>query len=214
FEDNPTEDNQTTVERLVEETCPSSSTPIVTKKKKANKLDFPGPTIQDSEEGSNRHLHEAVQAVLHCVHGQGLGNVATNPPRSDELLENPQKVIQRGGNSEILQWIKYTIIQTSNQKDQGIPCKKERGKQGRSPSSSYQQASSQPASQEGKKNKKRNWNRPYSSSYRILKIQKKCHGQCLQHGQNHDGIQVQRGTKNATTSFPKETTFTPDVVNT
>ncbi|MBW0592414.1 hypothetical protein O181_132129, partial [Austropuccinia psidii MF-1] len=50
FEDNPTEDNQATVERLVEETCPSSPTPIVIKKKKAKKLDFPGPTIQDSEE--------------------------------------------------------------------------------------------------------------------------------------------------------------------
>ncbi|MBW0492588.1 hypothetical protein O181_032303, partial [Austropuccinia psidii MF-1] len=48
--DNPTEDNQTIVERLVEETCPSSSTPISNKKKKAKKLVFPGPTIQDSEE--------------------------------------------------------------------------------------------------------------------------------------------------------------------
>ncbi|MBW0594193.1 hypothetical protein O181_133908, partial [Austropuccinia psidii MF-1] len=50
FEDNPTEDNQTTVEQLVEETCPSSLIPIVIKKKKAKKLDFPGPTIQNSEE--------------------------------------------------------------------------------------------------------------------------------------------------------------------
>ncbi|MBW0550599.1 hypothetical protein O181_090314, partial [Austropuccinia psidii MF-1] len=25
-------------------------------------------------EGSNRHIHEPVQAVLHCVQGQGLGN--------------------------------------------------------------------------------------------------------------------------------------------
>ncbi|MBW0556537.1 hypothetical protein O181_096252 [Austropuccinia psidii MF-1] len=50
FAENPTEDNQTTVDRLVKETCPSSPTPIVTKKKKSKKLDFPGPTIQDSEE--------------------------------------------------------------------------------------------------------------------------------------------------------------------
>ncbi|MBW0530905.1 hypothetical protein O181_070620 [Austropuccinia psidii MF-1] len=34
-------------------------------------------------EGSNRNLHEPVQTVLHNVQGQGLGNVATNPPRSD-----------------------------------------------------------------------------------------------------------------------------------
>ncbi|MBW0593748.1 hypothetical protein O181_133463, partial [Austropuccinia psidii MF-1] len=50
FEDNQTESNQATVEILVEETFPSSPTPIVIKKKKAKKLDFPGPTIQDSEE--------------------------------------------------------------------------------------------------------------------------------------------------------------------
>ncbi|MBW0556370.1 hypothetical protein O181_096085, partial [Austropuccinia psidii MF-1] len=54
FGDNPAEDNQTTVERLVEETYPSSPIPIVIKKKKAKTLDFPGPTIQDSEkEGPN-----------------------------------------------------------------------------------------------------------------------------------------------------------------
>ena len=34
FEDNPTEDNQATVERLVEETCQSSPTPVITKRKK------------------------------------------------------------------------------------------------------------------------------------------------------------------------------------
>ncbi|MBW0522889.1 hypothetical protein O181_062604 [Austropuccinia psidii MF-1] len=39
-----------------------------------------------------------------------------------------------------------TLIQTSNQKDQGIPCQKEGGIQGRSPSSFYQQAPSQPTS--------------------------------------------------------------------
>ncbi|MBW0591361.1 hypothetical protein O181_131076, partial [Austropuccinia psidii MF-1] len=50
FEDNPTENNQATVERLVELSCPSSPTPIITKKKKTKKLDFPGPTIQDSED--------------------------------------------------------------------------------------------------------------------------------------------------------------------
>ncbi|MBW0542791.1 hypothetical protein O181_082506, partial [Austropuccinia psidii MF-1] len=35
---------------LVEETCERSPTPVFTKKKKAKKLFFPGPTIQDSEE--------------------------------------------------------------------------------------------------------------------------------------------------------------------
>ncbi|MBW0530419.1 hypothetical protein O181_070134 [Austropuccinia psidii MF-1] len=84
-------------------------------------------------EGSNRHLHEPVQAVLHSVQGHGLGNVAINTPRSDEILAHPQKIPQRGGNSEILQWMEFTIIQNSNQKDQGIQCQKEGGNQGRSP---------------------------------------------------------------------------------
>ncbi|MBW0589827.1 hypothetical protein O181_129542 [Austropuccinia psidii MF-1] len=97
-------------------------------------------------EGSNRHLNEPVQTVLHGVQGQGLGNVATNPPRSDELLAHPPKVPQRGGNSEILQWMESTIIQASIQEDKGILLKKEKGKQGRSPSSFYQQHSSQPTS--------------------------------------------------------------------
>ncbi|MBW0500379.1 hypothetical protein O181_040094, partial [Austropuccinia psidii MF-1] len=44
------EDNQTTVEGLLEEAFPSSPTPVVNKKKKARKLVFPAPTIQDSEE--------------------------------------------------------------------------------------------------------------------------------------------------------------------
>ncbi|MBW0516114.1 hypothetical protein O181_055829 [Austropuccinia psidii MF-1] len=76
-------------------------------------------------EGSNRHIHEPVKSVLHDVQGQGLVDVATNPPRSDELLPSPKKVPQRGGNSEILQWMKSTIIQTSKQQYKGVPCQEE-----------------------------------------------------------------------------------------
>ncbi|MBW0552447.1 hypothetical protein O181_092162 [Austropuccinia psidii MF-1] len=65
-----------------------------------------------------------------------------------------------------------SIIQTSNQKDQGAPCQKEGGNQGRSPSSFYQKAPSHSLPQEGKKKKKKNWRKPYSPSYRIPKIQK------------------------------------------
>ncbi|MBW0502434.1 hypothetical protein O181_042149 [Austropuccinia psidii MF-1] len=97
-------------------------------------------------EGSNTHLHEPVQAVLHSVQGQGLGNASTNTPRSDELLEHPQTILQRGGNSEILQWMESTIIQTSKKKKKGIPCQKEGGNHGRSPSNFYPQAPSQPTS--------------------------------------------------------------------
>ncbi|MBW0534056.1 hypothetical protein O181_073771, partial [Austropuccinia psidii MF-1] len=200
--------NQATVERLVEETCPSSPTPIVINKKKAKKLNFSGPTIQDSEdgaglrsridsskgkrkgnipsgteptqgnslsqrqvpeipmiskpelelsmsnsnrykshsEGSDRHLHEPVQAVLHSVKRQGLGNFASNTPRSDELLAHPQNLPHRGGDSGILKTMESTVIQASNQKDQGVPLQKEGSKQGRSPSSFYQKATSQPTS--------------------------------------------------------------------
>ncbi|MBW0482680.1 hypothetical protein O181_022395 [Austropuccinia psidii MF-1] len=45
-------------------------------------------------EGSNRHIYEPVQAVLQDVQGQGLGNVATNPPRHGELLEYPEKFLK------------------------------------------------------------------------------------------------------------------------
>ncbi|MBW0521809.1 hypothetical protein O181_061524 [Austropuccinia psidii MF-1] len=44
------EDNQTAVKRLVEETSERSPEPVVNKKRKAKKLVFPGPTVQDSEE--------------------------------------------------------------------------------------------------------------------------------------------------------------------
>ncbi|MBW0574477.1 hypothetical protein O181_114192 [Austropuccinia psidii MF-1] len=98
-------------------------------------------------QGSNRHLHEPIHTVLHGVQGKRLGNVVPNKLRSDELLAHPQNVPHRGGDSGILQWMESTVIQASNQKDQGVSHQKEGGKQGRSPSSFYQQASSQPTSQ-------------------------------------------------------------------
>ncbi|MBW0562545.1 hypothetical protein O181_102260 [Austropuccinia psidii MF-1] len=63
-------------------------------------------------EGSNRHLYEPVQRVLHSVQGQRLGNVSTNPPRSDEPLAYLETIPQRGENSEILKWMESTIIQS------------------------------------------------------------------------------------------------------
>ncbi|MBW0504563.1 hypothetical protein O181_044278 [Austropuccinia psidii MF-1] len=90
-------------------------------------------------EGSDRHLNEPVQTVLHSAQRQGLGNAAKNTPRSDELLANLQKVPQGGETSEILQWMESPNIQTSNQKDKVVPCQKEGDNQGRNPSSFYQQ---------------------------------------------------------------------------
>ncbi|MBW0499878.1 hypothetical protein O181_039593, partial [Austropuccinia psidii MF-1] len=242
FADNPAEDNQTTVGRLVEETCPSSQTPTVKKQKNAKKLVFQGPTIQDSEEedpntpsnqmevnsevewipqkekeresspveqSPHKHLYEPVQEVLHGVQGQRLGNVAINTPRSDELLAYPENISQRGGNSEIHQWMEFTIIQASNQEDKGIPCHK-----GRNPSSFYQKSSSQPASPRRGEEQENKLEETIFPKLQDLKNPKRCHGQCLQHGQNLDGIQGQRGTKNKITSFPKERALSPDVVNT
>ncbi|MBW0590034.1 hypothetical protein O181_129749 [Austropuccinia psidii MF-1] len=49
---------------------------------------------ESNSEASNKYLHGPVQAVLHSVQGQGAGNVATNPPRSDEPLAHPQKLLK------------------------------------------------------------------------------------------------------------------------
>ncbi|MBW0589237.1 hypothetical protein O181_128952 [Austropuccinia psidii MF-1] len=65
-----------------------------------------------------------------------------------------------------------TIIQTSNQEYQGVPCQKERGKQGRSPSSSYQKASSQPTSPRREEEQEKELEETIFPSYRVPKIQK------------------------------------------
>ncbi|MBW0558287.1 hypothetical protein O181_098002 [Austropuccinia psidii MF-1] len=97
-------------------------------------------------EGSDRHLPEPVQAVLHSVQRQGLGNVASNTPRSDELLAHPQKI-----------------------KEYHSKKKEESKEEAPVASTSKPQVNKSP--QEGK-NKKENWRKPYSPSYRIPKIQK------------------------------------------
>ncbi|MBW0545443.1 hypothetical protein O181_085158 [Austropuccinia psidii MF-1] len=104
-----------------------------------------------------------------------------------------------------------TIIQALNQEDKRIPCQKERSKQGRSPSSFYQKASSQPNSPRREQEQEKELEEAIFPKLQDPKNPKICHGQCLQHGQNLDGIQGQRGTKNETTSFPKEITLSPDV---
>ncbi|MBW0579946.1 hypothetical protein O181_119661 [Austropuccinia psidii MF-1] len=107
-----------------------------------------------------------------------------------------------------------TIIQASNQEDKGIPFQKERVKQGRSPSSFYQQASSQPTSPRREEEQEKGLEETIFPKLQDPKNPKRCHEQCLQHGQNLDGIQGQRGTKDEKTSFPKEITLSSDVVST
>ncbi|MBW0581528.1 hypothetical protein O181_121243 [Austropuccinia psidii MF-1] len=50
FADNPIEENQPDFERLVEETCQISPTPVFNKKRKAKRLVLQGPPVQYSEE--------------------------------------------------------------------------------------------------------------------------------------------------------------------
>ncbi|MBW0516714.1 hypothetical protein O181_056429 [Austropuccinia psidii MF-1] len=107
-----------------------------------------------------------------------------------------------------------TIIQSSNQRYQGIPCQKEGGNQGRSPSSFYQQAFSQPDSPRREEEQENKLEETISPKLQDSKNPKTCHGKCLQHGQNLDEIQGQRGTKKETTSFHKEIPLSPDFVNT
>ncbi|MBW0504349.1 hypothetical protein O181_044064 [Austropuccinia psidii MF-1] len=68
--------------------------------------------------------------------------------------------------------MEFTIIQTSNKRDKGIPCQKEGGKQVRIPNSFYQQASSQPTSPKREEGQEKKLRKPYFPSYRIPKIQK------------------------------------------
>ncbi|MBW0475383.1 hypothetical protein O181_015098 [Austropuccinia psidii MF-1] len=165
-------------------------------------------------EGSNRHIYEPVQAVLHGVKGKGLENVSTNTPRSDHLLAYSQKTPQRGGNIEILQWTESTVIQAPKQKDKGVPCQKEGGKQGRSCSSFYHQPTSQTTSQSGEEEEEQELEEKIFPKLQDPKNSKGCHGQCFQHGQSFDGIQEQRGTKNKAIPFSNEIAMSLDVVNT
>ncbi|MBW0573072.1 hypothetical protein O181_112787, partial [Austropuccinia psidii MF-1] len=164
--------------------------------------------------GSDRNLHEPVQEVLNGVQGKRLGNVSKNSPRSDKLLEYPEEAPQRGGNCEIIQWMESTIIQHLVQNDNGLAQQKEGGKQGISPSTFYQKSTSQQTTQRREEEQEKELEETILPKLHDSRNQKRCHGQCLQHGQNLDGIQRQRGTKNATNSSPKEITLSLDVVNT
>ncbi|MBW0593965.1 hypothetical protein O181_133680 [Austropuccinia psidii MF-1] len=69
-----------------------------------------------------------------------------------------------------------TIIQTSNQKDQGIPCQKEGGDQGRIPGSSYQQAPSQPTTPRREEEKEKELDKTIFPKLQDSKKPKTCHG--------------------------------------
>ncbi|MBW0594031.1 hypothetical protein O181_133746 [Austropuccinia psidii MF-1] len=80
-------------------------------------------------EDPNRRLYEPVTAATQCTWTK-IGKCCHKSTKGDELLEYPETILQRGENSEILQWMEFTIIQASNQEDKGIPCQKDGGKKG------------------------------------------------------------------------------------
>ncbi|MBW0472913.1 hypothetical protein O181_012628 [Austropuccinia psidii MF-1] len=98
-------------------------------------------------------------------------------------------------------------------KNKGVPFQKE-GKKGRSPSSFYEKASSQPTSPRREEEQEKGLKETIFPRLHHSKNPKIFHGQCLQHLQNLDGIQGKRGTKNERTPFTKEIGLSPDVVNT
>ncbi|MBW0568322.1 hypothetical protein O181_108037 [Austropuccinia psidii MF-1] len=110
--------------------------------------------------------------------------------------------------------MEFTIIQTSDQKNKGVPSQKEGGKQVRSPSSSYQKTSSQPTSPRRKEEQEKELEKTIFPKLQDSKNPTRCHGKHLQHGENLDGIKGQRGKKNETTLCVKKTTLSPDSFNT
>ncbi|MBW0461471.1 hypothetical protein O181_001186 [Austropuccinia psidii MF-1] len=92
-----------------------------------------------------------------------------------------------------------TIIQNSNQKDEGLEQQKGGRKQERSPRSFNQKASSQQTSPRREKELKET----ILPQLQDPKSPKRFHGQFLKNGQSLDRIQGQRGSKNEITIFSK-----------
>ncbi|MBW0487152.1 hypothetical protein O181_026867 [Austropuccinia psidii MF-1] len=103
-----------------------------------------------------------------------------------------------------------TIIQTSKQLNKVLAHQKEGGKQRRSPVTSTSKPQANQIPQEGKKNNKNDWKKPYFPATGSQES-KKMPWKFFQHGRNLDGIQGKRGTKTEKTTFPKEINFSPDV---
>ncbi|MBW0542790.1 hypothetical protein O181_082505 [Austropuccinia psidii MF-1] len=121
-----------------------------------------------NSEGTNRHIHEPFQAVLHGLQGQRLGNVSTNTPRSDELLAHSENVPQRG-----------EIVKDSNGWNQ-LSSRHEiktitnfHKKKGEESKEEAQLAfTSKPQASQSPQKVKKKGRKPYSPSYRVSRIQK------------------------------------------
>ncbi|MBW0498758.1 hypothetical protein O181_038473 [Austropuccinia psidii MF-1] len=128
------------------------------------------PSGTESTQGSAISQRQVPEIPI--ISEQELELSMSNSNRSDEILAHPEKVPQRGGNSEIIQWMEYTIIQTSNQKIKDYHAKKSDESKEEAPVASTRKSQASQPPQEGKKNKKKNWRKPYFPSYRIPRIHK------------------------------------------
>ncbi|MBW0521460.1 hypothetical protein O181_061175 [Austropuccinia psidii MF-1] len=120
-------------------------------------------------EGSDRHSNDPLKEVLHSL--QDIGKSFHKSAKEFGTPGTSWKVPQRGGNSEILQWMESTIIQASNKEDKGLEQKKRGASKGEAPLASTSKPQAIQPPQEGKKNKKKR-KKLYSPSYRIPRIQK------------------------------------------
>ncbi|MBW0590097.1 hypothetical protein O181_129812 [Austropuccinia psidii MF-1] len=99
------------------------------------------------------------------------------------------------------------------QNAKGLAKQKEGEKQRRSPSIFSKKAASQPNSPRREEEQENEFEETICPKFQDPNNSNRFHGQCLQHGQNLDGIQGQRGAKNETTPFPREIALSPCVVN-
>ncbi|MBW0504064.1 hypothetical protein O181_043779 [Austropuccinia psidii MF-1] len=123
-------------------------------------------------EGSNRHIHEPLQAVLHGLQGKELGNVATNTPRSDELLHiikmflKEEEIVKHSNGCNPLS----SKPQVKKIKDWHNKKREESKKE--APVAFTRKPQARQTPQQGKRNNKNNWRKSYSPSYSIPIIQK------------------------------------------
>ncbi|MBW0505962.1 hypothetical protein O181_045677 [Austropuccinia psidii MF-1] len=123
-------------------------------------------------EGSDRHIHEPVQDIIHGVQGEQLENVATNPPRSDALLAYPENLFKEEAIVRYSNGWNPLSSKPELKKIKEYHSKKRKASKEEVPVASTSKPQVNQSPQEGKEKKKMNWRKPYSPSYRIPKIQK------------------------------------------
>ncbi|MBW0591105.1 hypothetical protein O181_130820 [Austropuccinia psidii MF-1] len=127
---------------------------------------------QSNSEGSDRHLHEPAQVVLHSVQGQGLEML----PQIHQGVMNSWHILKKFLKEEEIVRYSNRCNQLSSKpeikKIKEYHTKKKEATKEEAPIASTSKTQANPLPLEGKKKKKRNWRKPYYSSFRIPKIQK------------------------------------------